>query len=39
LGDRAVLEQFPNASSAILNSEGNRAIFGTAEDLLTGWLP
>lgn len=39
VGDRAILGEFRNQSSAIMNSEGQRSIFSAAGDMLTGWLP
>ena len=38
-GDQAVLNAFRNTKSAILNSLGERSLFGVGGDLLTGWLP
>lgn len=39
VGDRGILELFPNNRSAILNSEGGRVLFTPTADSLSGWLP
>ncbi|GHA17775.1 hypothetical protein GCM10008090_29340 [Arenicella chitinivorans] len=39
VGDRGILELFPNNQSAILNSEGGRVLFTPTADSLSGWLP